>query len=78
MTNGKGGAARPRWLIWSLGLLLATLLAASLAVVWIGSETDMQPWEVLPFWPEPERISDGITPFEGIPGFGDPTATPTS
>jgi hypothetical protein len=62
---------RRRTLVWGFGILLAALLSAAIVGTWLANEAGMLPWQ-----PEPTRISEEIVPFQGIPGFGDPTPTP--
>jgi hypothetical protein len=65
--------------LWSNPLVRIVIALIVLVVVVVGAyavnlanDANMLPWQ-----PAPTRISDAIKPFEGIPGFGDETATPT-
>lgn len=55
-----------------LGVIVVALLAMAIYVYDLASDAGYLPWQ-----PAPTRISEAIKPFEGIPGFGDETATPT-
>jgi hypothetical protein len=65
--------------LWSHTIVRVVVALVVIAVLVVGgyavnlaSDANMLPWQ-----PEPTRISEAIRPFEGIPGFGDETATPT-
>jgi hypothetical protein len=62
---------RHRWLSFIGAIILAFVIFTGGFGIYLADEAGKLPWQE-----DPTRIP--VVPFEGIPGFGAPTAIPTS
>jgi hypothetical protein len=61
------------WITFLAVVLLAFFLVTGGFGIYLADEAGRLPWQT-----DPTRVSEGITPFAGIPGFSEPTAVPST